>query len=171
MKVVILRGGSGAGKSTWIRKNIPSEDSAIFSTDSFFIEGDGTYNFDITKLSEYHAQCLAGFINICSGEVSHLSREGRLVGTVVVDNTNTSIAEFAPYAAVALAYGHDLRIVTFVYDPVAAYRRNKHGTPLDACMRQHARLTSDTDLIPAWWKHEYTLWDETWPWAMGSGDT
>jgi len=169
VKVIILRGGSGAGKSTWIRKNIPSESSTIFSADSFFTEGDGTYSFDPTKLKEAHRACLLGFIDRC--RFIHKDGNGLLPDeTLVVDNTNSSLAEFAPYAEIALAYGLEVLIVTFIYDPVAAFKRNTHGTPLTKCMEQHQRIQINTSLIPYWIKHEYALWDETWPWAASSGD-
>jgi predicted kinase len=174
MKAIILRGGSGAGKSTWIRKNIPSEESTIFSADSFFTEGDGTYNFDPAKLKEAHRTCLLGFIDRCrfihkSGD--HKAGTGLIpYETLVVDNTNSRLSEFIPYAEVASAYGLEVLIVTFIYDPVAAFKRNTHGTPLTKCMEQHQRLQVNTPLIPYWVKHEYALWDETWPWASSSGD-
>ena len=163
MKVVILRGGSGAGKSTWIRKNFPSELTTIYSADNFFMEGDGKYNFDPSKLAEAHNRCLINFIKPITG--------ANCAGIAIVDNTNTEIAEIAPFAEVALAFGHELQIITFAYDPVAAFKRNIHGTPLKVCMRQHQRLMHTTPLIPKRWPHDFTLWDETWPWGHESGDT
>lgn len=146
MKVIILRGGSGAGKSTWIKNNYYS--AKIFSADTYFMD-EGVYRFDPAKLGEAHAQCLRNFI-----EHVRTTAHGDN-STVIVDNTNTSISEFAPYAQVAQAYGHDVNIFTFLYDPVVAHKRNTHGTPLKSCIEMHQRMMDNTKLIPPWWKHDY----------------
>ena len=155
MEVIILRAGSGAGKSTWIRRHKPK--AIVVSSDQYMVDEDGNYQFDVTKLGEAHADCVRRFVSFCQNPPN--------AETLIVDNTNTMVAEFAPYAQVALSYGHDLRIVTFVYDPVAAFKRNIHGTPLDKCIEMHARIQEGTKQIPPWWPHEYALWDETWPFA------
>jgi len=168
MKVYILRGGSGAGKSTWISKNLPG--AMVFSADKFF-EKDGEYMFDVKKLNEAHGWCLRNFVNCCDtlSESNHpANNPGNDVA--VIDNTNTRLVEFASYATIAQAYGHELQVITFIYDPVAAFKRNTHGTPLKVCMAQHQRLAEETKLIPPWWNHDYALWDETWPFASNSGD-
>lgn len=146
MKVFILRGGSGAGKSTWVKNN--HSDAKVYSADTFFMV-DGEYKFDPTKLPQAHAQCLRKFVEHCQGT----SEDDKSV--VIVDNTNTSVSEFAPYAQVAQVYGHEVSIVTFLYDPVKAHARNTHGTPLKACIEMHKRLTDQTQFIPPWWKHDY----------------
>lgn len=161
MLVIIPRGGSGAGKSTWIKKNAPTAD--IFSADNFFLNYDTEkYEFDYRRIGEAHLWCFSMFMEFCQKSQYRDDGEKEIA---VVDNTNTAIAEFAPYAQVALAFGHDLRIVTFAYDPVAAFKRNTHETPLVKCMEQHARLIEQTKFIPPWWDHQYALWDETWPYA------
>ena len=147
MKVIILRAGSGAGKSTWIKTYNPG--AVIFSADQFFMV-DGEYKFDVTKLPEAHATCLRSFIAFCQNPP-----EG--VNTVIVDNTNTTVAELAPYAQVALVYGHELQLYTFVYDPAVAFKRNTHGTPLKGCIEMHARLQEQTKFLPPWWKHDYII--------------
>lgn len=148
MNIIILRGGSGAGKSTWIKTNYP--DAVIFSTDTFFMDADGIYRFDPTKLGEAHNQCLRNFIGLCQ-----LPGPKFETATVIVDNTNSTISEFGPYAQVALVYGHSVEILTFIYDPVAAFERGAHGAPLKTCIDLHQRLTDNTKLIPPWWKHNY----------------
>lgn len=152
MKVIITRGGSGAGKSTWAKNHHPN--ARIFSADNFFLV-DGEYRFDPTKLGEAHGKCLRDYIDFCRG-VS----VGEYVGenlTAIVDNTNTTLSEFSPYAEVAQAYGHEVQILTFIYDPVAAHTRNTHSTPLKNAMGQFQRLTEHTKLIPPWWKHDYIV--------------
>ena len=147
MNIIITRGGSGAGKSTWAKANYP--DAEVFSADSFFLDGDGVYRFDPSKLGEAHAECLRDFIDVCQDPQGNK--------TVIVDNTNTSVSEFAPYAQVGQVYGHSVEILTWVYDPVMAHARNSHGTPLKACIDQHRRLIEQTAFIPPWWKHNYVV--------------
>jgi predicted kinase len=48
---------------------------------------------------------------------------------VVVDNTNTTNEEVAPYLLVAAAYGATARIVRVSCDPETAWKRNTHGVP------------------------------------------
>ena len=149
MKIKILRGGSGAGKSTWIKNN--HSDAKVFSADSFFMV-DGVYKFDAAKLGAAHAECLREFIELCRNPM-----DWQKDATVIVDNTNTSVSEFAPYAQTALVYGHDVEILTFVYDPVVAHARNTHGTPLKVCIEMHRRIQEQTAFIPPWWKHDYVV--------------
>jgi len=150
MNIIITRGGSGAGKSTWAKSNHP--DAVIFSADTFFMDADGVYRFDHMKLGDAHAECLRGFVELCRAPGDKFVN-----ATVIVDNTNTTLSEFGPYAQVGLVYGHNVRIVTFLYDPVTAHARNTHGTPLKACIDMHQRLTEHTKLIPPWWKHDYMI--------------
>ena len=176
MKIIIVRGGSGAGKSTWARREFPH--AIIVSADSFFVDSKtGEYNFDYTKLPLAHQTCFLDFIGLVQDDdliQESTMLRGRLDPNpdlvenetiLVVDNTNTSVAEFSPYATAGAAYGHEVKILTFLYDPVAAFRRNTHGTPLKACMQQHVRMMEQIGYIPSWWSHDYVLWDDTWPYA------
>ena len=141
MKVVIMVGPSGSGKSTYIRKNFPS--AAVCSADHYFMK-DGEYQFDPSKLSEAHGRCLRIFTTYVQGPYapSHM----------VVDNTNTTIAELAPYAALELAYGHELEIVKIAVSEeemskVAA--RNEHGVPEKIVKVQADRAARMK--LPPWW--------------------
>jgi predicted kinase len=157
MNIIITRGGSGAGKSTWTKTNHPN--ARVFSADQFFMVN-GNYKFDPTKLGEAHAACLRSFIDYCQQErLDGAFSAGRPAPTevAIVDNTNTSVSEFAPYAQVGQVYGHSIQILTWVYDQVMAHARNGHGTPLKACIDQHRRLIEQTAFIPPWWKHDYVV--------------
>lgn len=136
-KVTILRGISGSGKTTYASKHYPN--TLVVSADHFF----GTpprYKFDPEKLPEAHNTCLRLFIEAV--------RNGR---AVVVDNTNTTVEEIAPYYALAEAYGHEVEIVTIEFDPLVAAQRNVHNVPLEAIERQHYRICST--VLPRRWKH------------------
>lgn len=155
LQVILVRGGSGSGKTTWTRRHFP--EGMVVSADRFF-DRDGVYAFDRTKLGEAQAWCLQQFIEYCQKPPLGLKH-------LIVNNTNTRVVEVAPYAAVAAAYQHPVKIVTFIYDPVAAFKRNKHKTPLAICMRQYHNLQEGSQQMPPWWDHDYVLWDETWPYA------
>jgi len=152
MNIYILRAGSGAGKSTWTQNNHPK--ASVFSADSFFMV-DGEYKFDPAQLGNAHGKCLRDFVEYCQKMDPVKAPIEAANAVAIVDNTNTTLAEFGPYAQVGLAYGHSVTILTFLYDPLLAFARNTHGTPLKACIDMHARLMENTKLIPPWWKHDY----------------
>lgn len=145
MSVIILRGVSGAGKSTYISKR-EDVNTTIVSADFFFIDLDTKeYKFDGSKLPQAHAACLRDFINACDSSGNEQK--------IYVDNTNTTVAELAPYVAIAAAYGHDCEIVTVRADTVAAAERNLHGVPLTGVIAQANRLAAAEKDFAPWWKH------------------
>lgn len=117
MRCYILQGISGAGKTTLarrIQREARDERCVIVSADHFFMVN-GAYRFDPSKLSEAHAQCLKRFIGSIGEAI------------VVVDNTNSTVAEIAPYYAIAEAYGYDTRILRVRCRPDIAAARGLHG--------------------------------------------
>jgi predicted kinase len=140
-KVIIMRGVSGAGKSTWVKKNYPH--AHVVSADLFFQGEDGKYNFDASKLGEAHAWCLRHFVElVCAG----------MRVDIVVDNTNTSAVELAPYAAVAAAFGLDVEIHNMHVDIYDAVARNVHHVDTKTIERQMSRFKQESSRIPKWWK-------------------
>ena len=153
---------------------------AICSADSFFVV-DGEYKFNPSQLPAAHAKCLRDFVSWVqdagvgkvrkvtilrgipgSGKSTYI--QGHAVGDVVVDNTSTTVAEIAPYAALALAYGAELEIVTLDVAPEVAAARNVHGVPLDGCKRMAARIREENNRLPPWWNHRVLVPgpDRTW---------
>jgi predicted kinase len=139
--VIILRGIPGSGKSTWTRENAPG--AVVCSADHFF-EVSGEYKFDPRQLPAAHGACIRKFVGAVSDPRN----------TVVVDNTSTSVAEVSPYASLALAYGHDLRIVTLRVDPETAHARNVHGVGIEGIRAMARRLEESTGQLPPWWPEE-----------------
>jgi hypothetical protein len=110
----------------------------------------GEYAFDPARLGECHAICLRTFVEL-------VRSPGNL--PVVVDNTNTTIAEIAPYAALALAYGHDLEIVLLQASPGIAAARNIHGVPESTVRQMATRAGATYWRLPPWWPKSIVTMD------------
>ena len=143
-KVIIMQGIPGSGKSTFIKKNYPEAD--IVSADNFFMS-DGEYRFDPKLLPEAHAACLRNFIRWCS-DFRYL-KTSRIM---IVDNTNTSIAEVAPYMGVAQAFGHDAEVIFLDVDPYVGAKRNIHNVPADKVHTMWCKIIQSQAQFPPWWK-------------------
>jgi predicted ABC-type ATPase len=132
-KVYILQGVPGAGKSTWIRENmlsrVPRSQPVVVSADHYFMRG-GEYRFDPTKLGAAHESCMRAFIGAITAAR----------GDVVVDNTNITALEMAPYYLAGRAMGFDVVLVRFDVDAKVAAERNVHGVPLAAIERMKAAM-------------------------------
>jgi predicted kinase len=147
--VIILRGIPGAGKSTWVLKNVPLT-ATVCSADHFFTDKDGQYRFDPSKLPDAHGACLKKYTKYVTMEFPH---------AIVVDNTNTTAIEIAPYAALALAHGRTLSIVTLRCPADVGASRNVHGAPLSTVQAMAQRLVDQEKFFPPWWAHEVVEWE------------
>jgi 2',3'-cyclic-nucleotide 3'-phosphodiesterase len=125
--VIILRGISGSGKSTYTAAHFPT--AFVASADKFFERG-GTYKFDPAKLGTAHAWCASVF--------EYALRRGD--ETVVVDNTNTKLWEFKGYLDLAAKYGYDVTVIRLKVDPKVAAARNLHGVPADKVQQMQDRF-------------------------------
>lgn len=121
-KVFILRGLPGSGKSTEANRLETQNNAIIVSADHSMIDEMGVYKFDPTKIGLAHATCMRNFINNVAGNL-HFGKD------VVVDNTNTTAVEIAPYIAVANAFGWQYEIKLIECDPEIAFSRQTHGVP------------------------------------------
>ena len=150
-KVIILSGIPGSGKSSWASRYFVENRyllAEFFSADFFFICPDGKYLFNRSRLPEAHAECLKMFSTAVLS-----TDEGPKPRVLLVDNTNTSALEIAPYAALALAWGWELEIWTFKCPPELGAARNVHGVPLKTCKDMAERL-ANRRLPPYWTKYE-----------------
>lgn len=135
-KVVILRGISGSGKSTYTKKNHPT--ALICSADDFFICKDGVYRFDAKQLGEAHKWCMNRFVHSCMQNLPE----------IVVDNTNTQLWEMSGYVQVAESQGYEVQIVRMETPVSLCAERNTHGVPLKAVQGMADRFQK---VLP-WWK-------------------
>ena len=148
MRVVILSGISGSGKSTIAAALAANPENGkvwVCSADDHFMK-DGVYTFDFRKLGDAHAGCMFKYADLMHEEKMGV---GSTVDTLIVDNTNTSAIEIAPYVALAAAYGVKVELVTVLIDPVKAAKRNTHGVPEAGCKRMDAAIRS-RELPPFW---------------------
>lgn len=134
MHVVVLRGISGSGKSSYAREHYPTYE--IVSADSFRYDETGVYHFDPKKSSSDHEACFNQFIQLLD--------EGR---DVVVDNTNTLYSYYERYIVSGFKRGAKIEVVTLHCDPQIAVQRNLHGTPKETIGRQYQSLQEDTDTL------------------------
>jgi predicted kinase len=131
MNVHIMRGVSGSGTSTYVKEHWPR--ATVVSADAYFINAEGVYVFDPAKLGDAHAWCLRDFVYSCrKGLAEHL----------VVDNTNVSVWEVAPYYSLALAYGHPVEVIRVgAIGSLREYtKRNVHDVPYETVRKQYENM-------------------------------
>ena len=101
----IVRGLSGSGKST-IAEEIVNElwddESKTFvkdfySADDYFTDPQGNYNFDPSKLSDAHAECLSNV---------ELAMQKNCIRKIAVANTFSQSWEAQPYFKLAKKYDY-----------------------------------------------------------------
>lgn len=148
-QVVIMQGVSGSGKSTLARRMVKEAHDAgtngiVVSADDFFYNlGAGTYKYDGTKIDEAHNACFLMFLDV----VRDWSE-----GLIVVDNTNTVVADIAPYMRAASAFKWDATVLRIKIDPqVAAARGTKGLKPKDVETMFENILRQQ---YPRWWKFQ-----------------
>jgi len=114
------------------------------------------YKFDFERMSAAHSLCIDHFAyDIKAGGFNH----------VIVNNTNTGIAEIAPYMALAQgmkyfsANNPEIHIVHFDCSPEVAAKRNIHGLDLDKCKAFHEQLarTLSKEIWPSSWPTPHRL--------------
>ena len=120
--LIIVRGVSGSGKTTFAELISPS----VFSADDFFMNN-GKYEFDVNKLGQAHQWC-------------QLAVETRMKADfekIVVANTFTRVREMKPYLDLAEKYGY--RVFTIIVE-------NRHGgvnvheVPAEILIKQKERF-------------------------------
>lgn len=128
---VLVRGVSGAGKSTFV-KNIVHHQYFV-ETDMYFIDDNGNYNFDASKLKQAH--------DWCRFQVEETMKDA---DDIVVSNTFTTEWEMKPYLDLAEKYGYTVFTVV-----VENRHGNKdiHNVPEETRQKQAERLSKSIKLI------------------------
>lgn len=118
---ILMRGIPGSGKST-VADYIAGrsrEPASIFSADSFHVV-DGRYKWDSAKLAWAHDRCFEGFTRTAVDGKRKL---------LIVDNTNVTWCQMAPYVRVAEVFGYEVSIVEMHCSILDSIKRNVHDVP------------------------------------------
>lgn len=124
----LLRGLPGSGKSTLAEQLGGSH----FETDKYFMDKDGNYNFDGSKLKNAHEWC--------QGEVSNAMLLNHTTGnneTIVVSNTFTQEWEMQPYMDMAKEWKY--RVFTIIVENRHG-GVNQHGVPDEKLQQMNDRF-------------------------------
>lgn len=116
MELVIIRGLPGAGKSTLARS---MAGYVHYEADMFFVNMDGEYVYDPTKIADAHRWCQEKTRNALERGYS-----------VVVSNTFVHVWEMQPYFDMANALGVPVRVIE-----AKGRWPNEHGVPDDVVAR------------------------------------
>lgn len=128
---ILVRGVSGSGKSTFV-KNIVHHQYFV-ETDMYFIDDNGNYNFDASKLKQAH--------DWCRFQVEETMKDA---DDIIVSNTFTTEWEMKPYFDLAKKYGYT--VFTVIVE-------NRHGNkdvrnvPIETRQKQAERLSKSIKLI------------------------
>ena len=151
--LIMVRGISGCGKTTLadilydgLRYDVIAGPEVEFaSADDYFVDKDGVYQFDPSKLPDAHAQC--------QGRAQSAMEIG---ADIIVHNTFTQRWEMEPYLLMADEYGYRVSVVS-LYDGGCTdeelAERNSHGVPLEGISRMRERYEHDWkvgDTRPPW---------------------
>ena len=139
-RLIMVRGCPGSGKSTLARKLSSELKGVILSSDDFFTDETGKYNFDINKLGQAH-QWNQERTKYCM-EMSF--------PTVIVDNTNTTVSEIFPYLNLAKQYGYDISFkvpdTSWAWNPEELNKKNTHNVPLETIQKMVKRFLHQGNL-------------------------
>jgi predicted kinase len=105
----LVRGCPGSGKSTLAKTISP----IIVEADQYFVDGDGNYNFDGSKIKLAHEYCRAqteAWMQTKGDQVN--------VDKIAVSNTFTQEWELQPYYELAIKYGYYVTCIVV---------ENRHG--------------------------------------------
>lgn len=140
--MILLRGCSGSGKTTYAHQLLQKEGAQhpgnhIFSTDTYFIQSNGTYCFNHELLQEAHEwnQKLVQLASV----------EGR--SPIFVDNTNTRLWEMREYAMIAVKYGYVLETLEpptpWFFNEDILSRKTNHSTPRETIRKMLDRYEAN----------------------------
>lgn len=151
-RLIIMRGLPGCGKSHWVRQFCVEGQTSVcvVSADTYHYvqqppRPDGTlvppvYEFKPENVRAAHDNCFREFLGVVA--------EGWDV--VIVDNTNISAWEIAPYLRYGEVMGLDVEIVWLRVPVETCIARGLHGVPRETYAKMAERL--EKEVLPPWWK-------------------
>lgn len=121
-EMVIMVGLPGAGKSTYVKNNLPGHVKC--SADDYHMV-DGVYKFDPANLGKAHENCQIKCVEALKAKLD-----------VVIDNTNLRIEHINQYINMAKAHGCERVTIVVVDRPHdRCAEENVHGVPVHAYPR------------------------------------
>jgi predicted kinase len=124
--LILLRGIPGSGKST-LAKTLVNKDYCHKEADMFFVDSEGNYKFEPSKIKDAHRWC--------QEEVDFLMKYEH--SPLVVSNTFTQEWEMDAYYQLAEKYGYT------VFSVIIENRHggvNEHGVPDEKLEQMRARF-------------------------------
>ena len=132
-KLILIRGISGSGKTTYAKKLMAQDpELSHYEADMFFYQ-DGKYNFNPQKLREAHEWCK-----------NQTEKDLSAGKSVIVSNTFTQKWEIDPYIQMGKKYGAEV-----IIKKATGNYQNVHGVPPEALERMRSRwedLEGEKDL-------------------------
>jgi hypothetical protein len=153
MKVYVMSGIPGSGKSTWIDNELKGRQRlavSVCSADHYHYDDDGCYRYRPENAGKAHALCLGSYLRQIQGYAERRGAGVPLPDAVVVDNTNIRAWEASPYVRLAELFGFDYEIVRVYCDPVVAASRNVHQVPFERVMQMYRAFLADD--FPGHWR-------------------
>lgn len=130
--MVVCRGIPGSGKSTKAKEIAGDLQAVIHSTDEYFLDKNGEYKFNGSKIKEAHKWNRDRTLDALTKEQN-----------VIIDNTNIKNWEFEPYLKMAEDLGYE------VYQLVCSGSyQNTHGVPQEVVERMGKTFEEST--LPHW---------------------
>lgn len=127
----LIRGLPGSGKSTLGR--IIWSEGVIFETDKYFIQENGEYKFDSSKLKEAHTWCKN---QVEEAMKSNFKRED-WYPEIVVSNTFTQEWEMKDYFDLAVKYGY--KVISLIIEN-RHNGKNIHNVPEEIIDKMRKRF-------------------------------
>ena len=132
MKLILMRGVSGSGKSILAKKLAAAHEGVIYSTDDFFML-EGIYTFDPSSLGKNHKM----------NQDRAIWAMQEKTPCIIIDNTNTQAWEMKPYVEAAVELGYEIEIQEPDPVPLEEIMRRQESNknlPLETVQRMFDRF-------------------------------
>ncbi|KAG7156918.1 NEDD4-binding protein 2-like 1-like [Homarus americanus] len=134
--MILMRGLPGSGKTT-LAKEIKGRTGVILSTDDFFCDKRGKYNYDPSRINEAHQWN--------KHRALQKLQDGKT--PIIIDNTNLQMWEMKPYVKLGLQYGYEVDILDaetpWKLNAKELARKNIHGVPKGKITEMKGRYDKD----------------------------